>query len=92
MKNGIYTIKASPFADLSVFCDLSTDNTGWIVIQRRVDGTTDFDRNWAEYKKGFGDINGNYWMGLDNMHLLAMPGRGAKLRIDMKHKDKPTEV
>jgi len=33
------------------------------VFQRRVDGTTDFYRDWAEYKAGFGDVYNEYWLG-----------------------------
>ncbi len=84
--SGVYPITTTD-QSLLVYCNLSTANTGWIVIQRRVDGTTSFDQNWAEYKRGFGNITHNYWMGLDNIHKLAGPGRGAVLRIDMILRD-----
>ena len=33
------------------------------VIQRRIDGSVDFDRDWSDYLEGFGDKNGEYWLG-----------------------------
>ena len=39
-------------ADIEVWCDMK--NGGWTTIQRRQDGRTDFFRDWADYKKGFG--------------------------------------
>ena len=64
---------------------MNTDGGRWIVFQRRVDATVDFYRDWNEYKSGFGILNGNFWLGLENIHRLAGPGKGAILRIDLRH-------
>ena len=77
---------------VDVRCDMVTDGGGWIVFQRRIDATVDFYRNWNDYKNGFGDLNGNFWLGLEKIHRLASPGRGAILRIDLKHIDDPTQL
>ena len=76
----------------NVRCDMVTDGGGWIVFQRRIDASVDFYRGWEEYKNGFGDPNGNFWLGLEKVHKLASPGRGAILRVDMKHVNSPDSV
>ena len=63
---------------------MTTDGGGWIVFQRRIDGTEDFFRKWADYKAGFGNQSGNFWLGLDKLHILAAPGKNAMLRVDLK--------
>ena len=55
---------------------------GWTVFQRRMDGTVNFYRNWADYLKGFGDLKGEFWLGLDKIHRLTMPS--SSLRVDLK--------
>ena len=69
----------------NVRCDMVTDGGGWIVFQRRVDATVDFYRGWDEYKNGFGDLNGNFWLGLEKIHKLTSLGKRAILRVDLKH-------
>jgi len=55
-----------------VLCDTETDGGGWIILQQNVPGqVVSFDRNWLEYKTGFGGFDTNYWLGLDTLHRLC---------------------
>ena len=91
-RDGVFTINIPVIGFSKVRCDMTTPPGGWIVFQRRTDGSVDFHRNWADYKEGFGDLNGNFWLGLDKLHQLAAPGKGAKLRVDLKHMDFPGQI
>ena len=70
---------------------MQTDGGGWIVFQRRVDATVDFYRGWNEYKSGFGNPNGNFWLGLEKIHRLTAPGKGAILRVDIRYMSYPND-
>ena len=66
------------------YCDAYTDGGGWIVVQRRKDGSVSFNRGWVEYEEGFGDLNGEFWYGLTPLHCLTSQGQW-ELRIDLTH-------
>ncbi|KAK3776508.1 hypothetical protein RRG08_060223 [Elysia crispata] len=51
------------------------DNAGWTVIQKRQDGSVDFYRTWDDYRVGFGTLEGEFWLGNDNIHYLTSQGK-----------------
>jgi len=64
-----------------------TANGGWTVIQRRKYGSENFNRPWADYEKGFGDLNGEFWYSLKAMNCLTQTGQW-ELRIDFEFLNK----
>ena len=64
-----------------VYCDMETDGGGWVVFQRRVDGSTSFTKRWLTYKQGFGDLNGDFWLGFEKIRRFMTVQN--KLRIDL---------
>lgn len=55
---------------------------GSTLIQRRYNGSVEFNRKFSEYAAGFGNPASEYWLGLDNMHQLTADNCTA-MRIDM---------
>ncbi|XP_033749323.1 ficolin-3-like [Pecten maximus] len=67
---------------INLFCDRDTADGPWYVIQRRTSKDVDFYRNWTEYKNGFGDLLGNFWIGNDNLHLLTTTPRILRVELE----------
>lgn len=82
--DGDYFIKINPYLSEEPFevCCKMANNAGWTVIQRRLDGSVDFFRNWEEYKRGFGDPRGELWLGNDHIYELTNQA-DYMLRIEM---------
>ena len=53
-----------------------------VLIQQNVNGSNFFNRSWAEFKVGFNDTVGNYWLGNDLLSQLTL-SRRYKLRFDI---------
>nr|XP_039252673.1 ficolin-1-like [Styela clava] len=68
---------------MEVYCDLTTHGGGWTVFQRRVDGSLNFNRNWLDYVAGFGNLQHEFWLGLEKLHRLTYEGN-FELRIDLE--------
>ena len=63
---------------------METDGGGWTVFQRRMDGTVDFNCGWKDYLKGFGDLDGEFWLGLNKIHRLTARAINSTLRVDLQ--------
>jgi len=54
-----------------VVCDSNLAGLGWLVIQRRRNGLVNFYRDWSDYRAGFGDPNGDFFIGLEKLNWLT---------------------
>ncbi|XP_073844029.1 fibrinogen-like protein 1 [Musca autumnalis] len=71
----------------SVACDLNTDDGGWTIIQRRDKGLMDFNQNWTSYVEGFGELNGDFFIGLETLHYLTTAKGPQELYIILRDFD-----
>ena len=69
-------------SSFEAYCDMTTDGGGWLVFQKRTDNTS-FNRNWTEYKNGFGKKDSSFWLGLEALHWLTNRTANVVLRIDL---------
>uniref|UniRef100_A0A1X7T309 Fibrinogen C-terminal domain-containing protein n=1 Tax=Amphimedon queenslandica TaxID=400682 RepID=A0A1X7T309_AMPQE len=81
--SGVYTVNPDGGTPFEVYCDMETDGGGWTVFQRRQDGSVDFYRNWTDYENGFGNLTGEFWLGLSKIHRLTKEGSNT-LRVDLE--------
>ena len=93
MKSCIIPCEVSSFITVQVttvatYCDMTTDGGGWIIIQRnKKNSLIDFNKNWADYEKGFGNLTTEFWYGLSAMHCLTQRGQW-EMRVDYQFNNK----
>ena len=68
------------YAETDAYCDTTTDDGGWMVVQRRQTRTFPFNRRWAEYEKGFGNLSSDFWFGLKSLYCLT----SKEMRMDFQ--------
>ncbi|KAJ0183744.1 hypothetical protein K1T71_000167 [Dendrolimus kikuchii] len=73
---GVYLIRPD-HAPLETWCV-----NGNTILQRRYNGTVEFNRKFSEYVNGFGDPASEFWLGLEAMHTLTSDNCSS-MRIDM---------
>ncbi|XP_061190491.1 ficolin-1-like [Saccostrea echinata] len=89
--SGVYEIYlyGSSLGPLQVYCDMKTMGGGWTVIQKRIDGSLSFDRNWAEFKNGFGSPEQKVWIGNDVINQMTK-GHNSSLYVSITLVDRTT--
>lgn len=65
---------------LQAWCEQTRAQGGWTVIQKRQDGSVNFFRTWEQYKLGFGNLDGEYWLGLEHLYWMTKQAQ-YKLRV-----------
>ena len=78
IKSGVYKITnfCGDCEDVAEgYCDGITAEGGWLVVQRRQDGSVDFNRGWVDYEGRFGSLSGELWYGLTPLHCLTKQGQ-----------------
>lgn len=68
----LHLIKIPGLAPFVAPCDSQIAGPGWMVMQRRIDN---FNRTWQDYKHGFGNVSGEFWLGLERVHKLTTSRR-----------------
>lgn len=89
-KNGVFRIKpggADSTDTVEVYCHQEGLVGGWLVVQQRQSGVLSFNRTWAEYRDGFGSVDGGgtgeVWLGNQNLHLLTRQGE-TLLKVELE--------
>ncbi|XP_018015310.1 techylectin-5A [Hyalella azteca] len=87
---GIYTLYLDNQGTHSVraLCEMEAEGGGWTVILQRVphevvERATNFSRGLRDYKVGFGEPDGDYWIGLENIRKWTS-SRDYQLRIQLE--------
>uniref|UniRef100_A0A3Q2CRY0 Microfibril associated protein 4 n=1 Tax=Cyprinodon variegatus TaxID=28743 RepID=A0A3Q2CRY0_CYPVA len=74
--SGVYTIyPIGATSAVEVFCDMDSLGGRWTVMN--------FYRPWDQYKTGFGNAAGEYWLGLENLFHLSLRKK-YELLVDME--------
>ncbi|NWX47232.1 ANGL3 protein, partial [Steatornis caripensis] len=80
--SGVYTIKPNGSEAFEVYCETKLGSS-WTVIQNRMDGSLDFNQTWDAYTNGFGDLNEEFWLGLNKTYSITKQGAYI-LRIELQ--------
>ncbi|XP_030630296.1 angiopoietin-related protein 3 isoform X1 [Chanos chanos] len=78
--SGVYAIQPNQSEPFLVYCDFTKDGA-FTVIQRRQDGSVDFNQSWENYENGFGDFQSEFWLGLKKIHSISRQAGESRLQI-----------
>ncbi|XP_071531927.1 uncharacterized protein [Panulirus ornatus] len=69
-------------AGVHVYCEVEDGQVWTVILARRSQPPHEnFTRTWHDYKNGFGDPEGEYWLGNDNLHSLTGGAHSYSLKL-----------
>ena len=71
VRSGVYTIDPDGEGSITVYCDQENFGGGWTMLMRRYGLRISFNFKWEQYKRGFGMIDVDFWLGNDFIHKLT---------------------
>ncbi|XP_023034115.2 ficolin-2-like [Drosophila willistoni] len=71
LSSRIHTIKLDGIDPFPALCNRDIEGGDWIVIHKRFDGSENFKRTWTEYRNGFGNQTGEFFIGLEKLHRIT---------------------
>ncbi|CAD6234298.1 GSCOCT00007733001.2-RA-CDS, partial [Cotesia congregata] len=76
-ESGVYylQIRGTTYWFLKVYCEQEIADGGWTV--------KNFNRDWADYKNGFGDPAREFWLGNENIYMLTN-NEDYSLRVELE--------
>ena len=79
-RSGVYSIKPDAGAAFEVFCDMKNHThsdglAGYTVVLRRNDGSVDFKKTLAEFTNLIGNLDGEFYIGNENLRRLTATPR-----------------
>jgi len=94
--SGYYLVAPAGLEPKTVICENDQMGGAMTVVQNRINGSEPFERNWDEYKNGFGTVvnldaaqcdEGEFWLG--NEYIYAMQSKTGKnaLKVKMSRHD-----
>lgn len=72
---GIYALNMAKYNLTNMYGYCLPDPKGggaWLIIQRRINNDLLFNRNWQDYKNGFGDLIDSFFIGLERLHKILL--------------------
>ncbi|XP_050085928.1 fibrinogen-like protein 1 [Anopheles aquasalis] len=85
--SGVYNIRGEDQSySFVAYCEQEKFNGGWMVIQHRFVGILDFDRNWKDYRNGFGEVDDEHWLGLEQVYQFTKQ-QDCELLVELKDFD-----
>ena len=65
---------------------MCTDEGGWTVLQKRKNGSENFELPWKSYENGFGASDSEFWLGLHRIYRIVIEQEQV-LRVDLESWD-----